>query len=140
MKYLLDTDTCIGILRGHSLTVRQASEHAPDELAVSSITRYELRYGVERCAPQRRKREHQRVEQFLAMLHEIPFTGEVAEGAARLRFKLERKGEPIGPMDTLIAATALVSGLTLVSGNLGEFRRVPGLPVVSWLDPEQGMG
>lgn len=136
MKYLLDTDTCIDVLRGQAVAVKQVSQHAPDDLAISSITRYELLYGVERCAPSRRKRERKKVEHFLGLLHEIAFTGEAAESAAKIRFGLETRGETIGPMDTLIAATALHSGLILVSGNLGEFNRVPGLHTENWLEAD----
>ncbi|MGC9449947.1 MAG: type II toxin-antitoxin system VapC family toxin [Oceanipulchritudo sp.] len=133
MKYLLDTDTCIALLRGHASAVSRASNHAPDELAFSSITRYELLYGVRRCKARTRKREADKVEQFLGVLHEIPFTGETADLAAGIRFDLEAKGKTIGPMDTLIAATALQAGLTLVSGNMREFGRVDRLTTESWM-------
>jgi len=133
MRYLLDTDTCIALLRGQAGVVARAEETAPDQLAVSAITRYELRVGVLRCDPKRIRQESRKVEQFLDLLHELPFTGDTAEVAAQIRQRLESTGQPIGPMDTLIAATALEAALTLVPGNLAEFSRVKGLQVESWM-------
>ena len=134
MKLLLDTDTCIALLRGHPGAVERAEQTPPDEMAVSSITRYELAYGILRCHPRRVKRESRKLDRFLEMLHEVPFTATTAGQAAHVRHQLASSGTPIGPMDTLIAATALEAGLTLVTGNLGEFSRVDGLSVVNWMD------
>jgi tRNA(fMet)-specific endonuclease VapC len=133
MKYLLDTDTCIALLRGHEQAVERAKKVVPDDLAISSITRYELRYGALRCSGKRRGQESRKVTLFLDVLHEIPFTEDTAEGAAEIRCALESLGHGIGPMDTLIAATAIEAGLTLVTGNLREFSRVKGLPLENWI-------
>lgn len=133
MKYLLDTDTCIAILRGWPGAIRQVSKHSPDDLAISSITRYELLYGVQRCDSRRRAKEREKVAQFLAMVHEIAFTGHTSSRAAELRHKLESQGQAIGPLDTLIAATALDADLILVSGNLREFDRVSDLRTENWI-------
>jgi len=137
VKYLLDTDICIAILRGISTAVEHAKAISPDDLAVSAITRYELQMGVLRCAPKRRKLEARKVESFLSLLHELPFTSETAKLAAEVRHRLESCGKGIGPMDTLIAATAIEGKLTLVTGNLREFIRVEGLPCEDWSDLEQ---
>ncbi len=133
MKYLLDTDTCIAILRGQAVTIDHVSQHSPDQLVISSITRYELLFGVQRCNSRRRKRERERVDQFLEMVHELAFTGDIASRAAEVRFNLESSGQPIGPMDTLIAATALHANLVLVTGNLREFDRVADLRTENWM-------
>lgn len=133
MRYLLDTDTCIALLRGHPEAVTSAQSCVPDDLAVSSITRYELAYGAMRCAPRRRKAEAAKVERFLNTLHEIPFSDKTAGQAARLRSDLESAGQPVGPMDLLIAATAMEAGLTLVTGNQREFRRIKHLPLENWM-------
>lgn len=132
MTHLLDTDTCIDLLRGREAAVGHALRHRPDELAVSAITRYELLYGVERCPPKWRKKEGTKVRLLLEQFHVLPFTGETAAHAARLRAALESTGRSIGPMDVLIAATALENQLPLVTGNLAEFRRVPGLVCLNW--------
>lgn len=133
MKYLLDTDTCIALLRGQEQAVEKAKKVVPDDLAISSITRYELRYGALRCSGKKRSQESLKVTRFLDVLHEIPFTDTTAEGAAEIRYNLESLGHPIGPMDTLIAATAIEAGLTLVTGNQREFSRVKNLRLENWI-------
>jgi tRNA(fMet)-specific endonuclease VapC len=132
MKLLLDTDTCIHLLRGTATVVARAQTHSPGEFAVSAITEYELLYGVERCAPEWQKKEGPKVALLLGMMEVVAFTGETAKRAAKIRASLEASGQPIGPMDLLIAATALERGLPLVSGNLTEFQRVPGLICHDW--------
>lgn len=133
MKYLLDTDTCIALLRGHPEAVASAQTCVPDDLAVSSITRYELKFGAMRCAPRRRKTEAAKVESFLNALHEIPFSDQTAEHAARIRGELESAGQPVGPMDLLIAATAMEANLKLVTGNQKEFSRIKHLHLENWM-------
>ncbi len=132
MTHLLDTDTCIHLLRGRETTVTRAAEHGPADLAISAITRYELLYGVERCPPAWRKKEGQKVRMLLDALQLLAFTGETAVIAAKIRASVEAAGKAIGPMDLLIAATALEHELILASGNIAEFERVPGLEAVSW--------
>jgi tRNA(fMet)-specific endonuclease VapC len=132
VKYLLDTDTCIHLLRGRETVVQQAALHSPSDLAVSAITRYELLYGVEKCPPGWKKREANKVRLLLEQLRLLPFTAETALHAAELRAQLEVRGDSIGPMDVLIAATALEYGLPIVSGNLAEFSRVPHLQTLTW--------
>jgi tRNA(fMet)-specific endonuclease VapC len=129
---LLDTDTCIHLLRGRDNTVGQAARHSPADLAISSVTRYELLYGLERCPPKWQKKEGGKVKHLLETLRTLPFTAETAIHAAALRAALEVTGRSIGPMDILIAATALEFDLGIVTGNLVEFQRVPGLRCVSW--------
>jgi len=73
------------------------------------------------------------VETFLRHIHVLPFGMETALQAAVIRRRLEEKGHPIGPMDTLIAATAVEAGLILVTGNIRrEFSRIEGLRTESW--------
>jgi len=133
VKYLLDTDTCIHVLRGNPGVVSRVSTIAADDLAVSSITYYELLYGVKRCALERQRAELRKVDTFIGHLHQLPFGAEMARNAAEIRRELESKGHGIGPMDTLIAATALEADLTLVTGNLKEFSRIQGLRSESWI-------
>ena len=132
MRYLLDTDTCVAVLRGDEAAVARVREEAPDDLAVASITHYELLYGVERCEGRRRARERRKVEEFLGVLHELPFTSDTARVAATVRRGLENDGRPIGPMDLLIAATAKETNLRVITRNLTEFNRVPGLICETW--------
>ena len=132
MTHLLDTDTCIHLLKGREAAVRQAALHSPSDLAVSAITHYELLYGVEKCSPDWRKKEIGKVRMLLSHIRVLPFTSDTAVFAARVRADLDSKGTPIGPMDVLIAATALEYALPVVTGNLREFQRVTGLHSVSW--------
>jgi tRNA(fMet)-specific endonuclease VapC len=77
-------------------------------------------------------KERQKVERFVSTIFELPLERAAAEIAARIRGDLERKGQPIGPYDLLIAGQALASGLTLVTSNRQEFQRVSGLKLESW--------
>ena len=130
MTYLLDTVTCIGVLRQRPGMVGRLSQVSPGECAVSAVTVYELFCGVEKA--QTPSVERQKVERFLSVVAELPFDHAAAEMAARIRTDLERKGTPIGPYDLLIAGHALVNNLTVVTNNLGEFQRVNGLKVEAW--------
>jgi tRNA(fMet)-specific endonuclease VapC len=132
MTHLLDTDTCIHLLRGHPRTVGNAERHGPSDLAVSAITHYELLFGVERCPAAWRKREGAKVLLLLEHMHLLPFTASTAAHAAPLRAALESAGRSIGPMDILIAATAIEHRLPVVTHNLREFQRVPGLQSLTW--------
>ncbi len=132
MTHLLDTDTCIHLLRGRETTVSRAEHHSPSDLAVSAITRYELLYGLERCQAARREREGVKVCLLLEEMLILPFTFRTATHASRLRAGLEATGSSIGAMDILIAATALEHNLPVVTNNLREFQRVPGLQCLSW--------
>ena len=100
-------------------------------MVVSSITLAELRYGIEKS----RYRDDNRtaLQRVLRALNVVPFETKAAETYGTLRARLEAAGKPVGPLDTLIAAHSLALDLTLVSSNLREFSRVPGLRVESWL-------
>ena len=133
MIYLLDTDTCIELLRGNPNTVERIQAISPDDIAISTITRYELSYGLLRCAPSRQNSQRAKIDALLDQLHEIPFGRASAECAAHLRAVLEAKGTPIGPMDTLIAATAMETKRTLITGNTREFSRIDQLEIENWI-------
>ena len=133
MIYLLDTDTCIHLMRGTRSVVARASRQAPDDIAISTITYFELRSGALRCASERRNQELDKVERLMDAVHTLPFTSETARRAALVRAGLEARGKPIGPMDTLIAGCGLEYELSVVTGNIREFSRVPELECESWL-------
>lgn len=132
--FLLDTNVCIGIINGRPLEVRRRFEraHAAGHgLFVSAISIFELGYGVERSG--RRDFNRLRVEQFLAgVAQELAFGEGDALRAGEVRAVLDERGTPIGPYDVLIAGQALARGLVLVTHNVGEFERVPGLRVENW--------
>jgi tRNA(fMet)-specific endonuclease VapC len=130
MTHLLDTNTCIGVLRQRPGMVQRLSRLAPTDCAVSMVTVYELLCGVEKAKDP--VKERRKVEQFVATITELPLDRAAAETAARTRADLERQGQPIGPYDLLIAGQALATGLTLVTNNVQEFQRVSGLKLESW--------
>jgi len=130
MNFLLDTNTCIAVMRGGVEVGRRMAGRSPDECGVSVVTIYELLTGVERCKDP--VAERRKVELFLAPLHHLPFDRFASEEAAKIRWVLERQGMMIGPYDVLLAGQSLVLDVVLVSRNLREFQRVPGLRVESW--------
>ena len=133
MRYLLDTVTCIGAMKRHPLVVQRMQSVRPDDLAISSVTLFELETGVAKC--RNPDQERRQVDTFVSVMHLVDFDAESARGAARIRADLERRGCGIGPYDTLIAATAQRHRLTVVSGNGSEFTRVPDLAWEDWAVP-----
>jgi tRNA(fMet)-specific endonuclease VapC len=130
MNYLLDTDTCIGVLRQRPGMVQRLSQVAPADCAVSMVTVYELFCGLAKA--QDPAKERQKIERFISAVIELPLDRASAEAAAKARAELEHQGTLIGPYDLLIAAQALAGGLMLVTNNVREFRRVSGLKLQSW--------
>ena len=131
MKYLLDTNICIYALKNRPLAVLERLQAVGrGAVALSVITVLELRQGAEKS--QQREANHSRLDFFFAPLRIFPFDEEAAAVAARIRAHLERQGTPIGDLDSLIAAHALARDLTLVTNNLREFARVPGLSTENW--------
>jgi tRNA(fMet)-specific endonuclease VapC len=130
MTYLLDTDTCINVLRQRLPVIDRLKEVAPVDCAISTITVYELFCGLGKA--QNPLRERQKVENFISAFTQLPLDIAAAEAAAKTRIELEKQGMSIGPYDLLIAGQALAAGLTLVTGNVREFRRIAGLCVHYW--------
>lgn len=129
--WMLDTNALSELIRypGGPMVQRLAAE-APDAVCTSIVVACELRFGAQRKGSAALT---QRVEQLLAALSVLPFDEPADEHYADIRVALERAGTPIGSNDLLIAAHARSCGLTLVTHNLREFERVPGLKVVDWL-------
>lgn len=131
MKYLLDSNVCVDYLTGRYPPVTTRIQGLlPEDLCLSSIVVAELRYGADKSA---RPRQNHRLLDVL--INEIPcrdFDSKAASNYGKVRAALEKKGEPIGPNDMLIAAHALSLGLILVSDNIGEFNRVKGLKLDNW--------
>ena len=131
MRYLLDTDICIYLIRKKPPEVlRKFRDYSVGDIGLSCITVAELHYGVQKSRyPDRNQRA---LEQFLVPLVTVDFDHRAAEAYGRTRDVLERQGTPIGPIDTFIAAHALSLDVTLVTNNTREFSRVPDLKVVNW--------
>lgn len=128
----LDTNTVLDYFKGKGRVAERLLAIAPSEIAVPAISVYEVWVRV--LGSQNPKRRREQFEAFLSVVEILPFEFKAGMRVAQLRHKLERAGEPIGPLDTLIAATALVHGGGLVTRNLREFSRVPGLKTVNWHD------
>ncbi len=129
IRYLLDTDTCVWILRERESVVARVRATSPDDVAVSTVTEAELLFGAHNSRDADRNLE--RVEAFLSARFEIlSFDRESAQRHAHLRLALKKR--PIGERDLVIASTALANNLTLVTCNAREFARVPGLTLEDW--------
>ncbi len=131
LRWLLDTNLCIRVLRDRPAGLRKRFNQEADALCISTIVLTELLHGAEKSA---RPAENRRtVEQFAARLTVLPFDDAAAAHAANIRTTLERQGLPSGGYDLLIAGHARSRGLVVVTGNLGEFNRVEGLRSEDWL-------
>jgi tRNA(fMet)-specific endonuclease VapC len=130
MRYMLDTDICIYAINERPHKVLQAlREHHAEGLGVSAITASELFFGVARSGS---VRNADVLRRFLAAMEVAEFDASAAEVAGQVRSWLAGQGTPIGPYDSLIAAHAQALGVTLVTNNLREFERVPGLRLANW--------
>lgn len=130
--YLLDSCTIIAALRGEpAALLNRLVTIAPNRLHLSSIVLAELATGAEKSPDRVRKRKA--LAELTDGMVPLPFAAMDAHAYGRIRAALERKGAVIGPLDLLIAAQAVARDLVLVSDNLREFRRVPGLRCENWM-------
>jgi len=129
---LLDTCICIDLLRhrNRDAILHHLRKYEPETIAISAITYAELMVGIEKRPEATRKRAA--FHAFCTPLHIAVFDEAAGAYYAHIRARLERGGNPIGPMDTLIAGHALALNTPLVTSNAGEFERVPGLIVEYW--------
>lgn len=131
MKYMLDTNMCIYIIKQHPEQVLKKFITLPiGDVCISSITLAELMYGVHKS--QHQKKNKTALSEFLSPLEIMPFDEEVTDHYGRIRTYLENKGVSIGPLDMMIAAHAQCSGSILVTNNTKEFIRVPNLNLEDW--------
>lgn len=134
IEYALDTNACIALINGTSVTVRSRLKRALAEggvVCVSTVVLHQLWYGVSKSA--RRDHNTERLQMFLAgPLELLDFDEADARAAGEVRAELERLGVPIGAYDALIAGQAARRGLTLVTANSREFDRVEGLVCEDW--------
>ena len=130
MKVLLDTNTCIAVMRGHERAVLRMSALAPGDCAVSVISVYELFTGIEKCREP--ERERAKVLRLLSAVRILSFGESAAQRSAQVRADLEKIGKTSGPYDLLLAGHALSLGVRVATNNVGEFTRVSGLVVEDW--------
>jgi tRNA(fMet)-specific endonuclease VapC len=129
---ILDSNTISYYFRGDPQVVPRLQALAPVDVGVPAIVEYELRYGLMRLPPEAADPRLAALAALLRPMQILPFDSECAAHAARIRAALEATGTPIGPHDTLIAATTLRHQATLVTRNVREFARVPGLQCLNW--------
>jgi tRNA(fMet)-specific endonuclease VapC len=130
MRYLLDTNTCIALMRNQPQVVARMQAASPNDCAISTITSFELLTGVEKC--DKPAQERLKVETLSQAVTELVFDKSAASESARVRAELEAQGLSIGPYDLLIAGQAVASKLVLVTSNVREFSRVRGLAIEDW--------
>jgi len=131
LRYMLDTNICIYVIKNRPARLRDRFNEVADQLCISIVTLAELIYGAEKSA-----RPHQNltaVKQFCERLDVLPFAERAATHYGQLWAELERAGQPIGTHDMMIGGHARSEGLTVVTNNLREFQRMPGLRLENWL-------
>jgi len=129
VKYLLDSEVCVEIMRRRGPVSTRITRYSPDELAISTINLAELEYGVLRSGNPTEQRR--RLDALLAApIMLLPFDSAAARLQARVRLAL--RANPIGPHDLLAASIALAHDLIMVTRNVRELARVPGLAVEDW--------
>jgi len=134
MKWMLDTDTCIAIIKGTPASVlKKLRGKSVGQVGISSITLGELAFGAAKSG--RRAQAEVALAEFLLALEVASFDGDAAASYGSLRALLERRATPIGPLDTLIGAHAAALEVTLVTHNTREFRRIDSLRVEDWTSP-----
>lgn len=134
LKFMLDTNICIFTIKNKPQAVREMFNRHQDQMCISTVTLMELVYGAERSAwPERNLAD---VERFTARLDLMKFDQDAAAHSGDIRADLARAGRPIGPYDLMIAGHARSKGLIVVTNNLKEFNRVPGLRVEDWVTCE----
>ena len=132
LKYLLDTNIVIYVIKQRPLPVLEVFNRHQGRMAVSAITLAELVHGAEKSSDV--SRNIAVVEDFVGRLAVLPYDDKAAWQYGNIRAVLEKSGQPTGLNDLHIAAHARSNGLTLVTNNLREFERVPGLLLENWID------
>lgn len=128
--FVLDTNTLIYFFKGLGRVGERLLATAPSEVAIPAVVLYELEVGIAKSSSPEMRRDQ--LGEFVDVVEVLPFGVAEAQSAATIRAVLESSGEPIGPLDTLIAATAIAIRGILVTHNTREFGRVPSLEIVDW--------
>lgn len=131
MEYLLDTNICIYIIKKKPIKVFERFENLLfGSIGISSITLAELQYGIMKSSNPEKNQEA--LDKFLTPLEILDFDYNATIVYGMIRAELEKKGTPIGPLDTLIASHAKSLDLVLVTNNEKEFNRISGLKIENW--------
>ena len=130
LRFMLDSDICIYVGKEHPPKLLERFNRFTGQICISTITLAELYFGVEKSG--RRSENQQTLEGLVDRMDILAFSAEAAAHYGEIRTDLERAGTPVGPYDMLIGAHARAEGLTLVTNNVREFKRVAGLRVENW--------
>ena len=131
MRWMLDTDTCIAIIKGKPPSVlKKLRGKSVGQVGISSITLGELAFGAAKSGS--RDESHAALAEFLLALEIASFDSDAASSYGQLRASLEKRGAPIGPLDTLIGAHAAALDVVLVTHNTREFGRIDTLRLEDW--------
>lgn len=132
MKYMIDTNTCIYIIKRKPVEViGRFRQLQISQVSISSITLSELEYGVIKSS--KPEQNYLALAQFLAPMEILPYGDEAAQHYGKLRVYLEKHGTPIVSLDMLIAAHALSTDCVLITNNVKEFERVPNIKINNWV-------
>ena len=131
LKYLLDTNIVIYVIKRRPVEVMGLFNDNAGRMAISAITLSELYHGAEKSAKVAQNLAV--LEEFASLLQVLPYSAKASQHYGAIRSALEKAGCPIGVNDLHIAAHARSEGLTLVTNNVGEFERVPGLLIENWV-------
>jgi tRNA(fMet)-specific endonuclease VapC len=133
LSFILDTNSWIALVRWHNAGIlTQLKQHPSDEILLCSVVLAELWFGAERSDAAHRANNLKLVDELAAKYQSLPFDNAAARDYATIRAHLFASGQPIGPNDMLIAAIARSCSATLVTHNVAEFSRVPGLSIDDW--------
>ena len=132
MRYMLDTNICIYVIKHKPETVFQKLQNTnPEDVCISSVTYAELVHGVEKSAAVEKNRLA--LSMLLANMEILDFDVDAADCYGKIRAVLEKKGTPIGPLDMMSTAHAQSLGYTVVTNNVKEFSRVSALRIENWV-------
>lgn len=131
MNYLLDTCVISDFFKKIPLVIEHFKSVSPEQIFISAITVMEVEYGL-KLNTERAKKLRPMWKELLEFVEVVPYTAQCAEVTGSIRTDLKKKGLPIGPYDILIAGTAIVQDMVLVTSNTGEFQRIGKLKFIDW--------
>ncbi len=131
LKFMLDTNIIIYVMKNRPKQFKDRFTLHNGRMCISSVTLGELVFGAEHS--QQTDRNLAEIEEMTARIEVLPFEDKAAYHFGRIRSDLYRMGRPIGPYDMMIAGHARASAMILVTNNVKEFERVPGLQVENWV-------
>lgn len=131
LQFMLYTNICIYVMNEHPKGLREKFNRLTGQICISSIALAELRFGAEKSA--RRTENLETITQFVSRLDVLPFDEKAAAHYGEIRAALVRSGKPAGPHDMLIGAHARAENLIVVTNNIREFERMPGVRTENWI-------